>query len=144
MIRLTLILPLALLAACSQEPAAPDVETRNNAQEATPPSLPEPAESSPPRTAAGTIPAAFHGRWSANAADCEKEGDVTRLTIAPRELRYYESSADVTAVSGTGPSISVTARYTGEGETWDATRNLALSDDGSSLTVDGMPRVRCP
>ena len=143
MIRLTLILPLALVAACSQEPAS-DAVTQNNAQQAEPLSRPEPAASSPAPANGSTIPAAFHGRWSANAVDCENEGDVTRLTISPRELRFYESSADVTAVSGTDRAISVSARYTGEGETWDATRTLALSDDGSSLTVDGMPRVRCP
>jgi hypothetical protein len=143
MIRLTLILPLALVAACSQEPAS-DAVTQNNAQQAEPLSRPEPAASSPAPAKGSTIPAAFHGRWSANAVDCENEGDVTRLTISPRELRFYESSADVTAVSGTDQAISVSARYTGEGETWDATRTLALSDDGSSLTVDGMPRVRCP
>ncbi|WP_422057102.1 hypothetical protein [Sphingomonas sp.] len=143
MIRLPLILPLALVAACSQEPVLEDV-TQNNAQAMEPMGRPDPVASAPAQTAAGTIPAAYHGKWSANAADCGKEGDVTRLTIAPRELRFYESSAAVTAVSSTDQSISVTARYTGEGETWEATRTLALSGDGSSLTVDGMPRARCP
>ena len=141
MIRLTLILPLALVAACSQEPALDDV-TQNNTQEMEPLSLPDPVAPSP--TATATIPAAFQGAWSANAADCGKGSDVTRLKITPNELRFYESSAAVTSVSGLGSEIKVSARYTGEGETWEATRTFALSEDGSTLTLDGMPRVRCP
>lgn len=148
MIRLTLILPLALVAACSQEPALDDV-TQNNAQEAEPLALPDPvdptAATSPTASeATDTIPAPFQGDWSAKAADCGKGGDVTRLTIAPGELRFYESSASVTGVTGTRQEIKVSARYTGEGETWDATRTFRLSADGNSLTSDGMTRVRCP
>ena len=144
MIRLTLMLPLALVAACSQEPALDDV-TQNNTQEAEPLSLPDPVEPSPtPAGATDTIPAPFQGEWSAKAADCGKGGDVTRLTLAPGELRFYESSADVTGVTGTRQEIKVSARYTGEGETWDATRTFRLSADGNSLTSDGMTRVRCP
>lgn len=144
MIRLTLILPLALVAACSQEPALDDM-TQNNAQEAEPLSLPDPVEPTPtPADATDTIPAPFQGEWSARAADCGKGSDVTRLTIAPGELRFYESSATVTSVTGTRAEIKVSARYTGEGETWDATRTFALSADGNSLTSDGMTRVRCP
>ncbi len=144
MIRLTLILPLILVAACSQEPALDDM-TQNNAQEMEPLSLPDPVESSPTATAASdTIPAPFQGAWSAKATDCGKGGDVTRLTIAPGELRFYESSASVTGVTGTRQEIRVAARYIGEGETWEATRTFTLSADGNSLTSDGMTRVRCP
>ncbi|WP_197421794.1 hypothetical protein [Sphingomonas sp. CCH9-H8] len=140
---MTLILPLALVAACSQEPVLDNV-TQNNAPEMEPLSLPDPVATTPAPATASTIPAAFHGGWSANAADCGKGGDVTRLTIAPGELRFYESSADVTGVTGAGREIRVAARYTGEGETWEATRTFILSADGNSLTSDGMTRVRCP
>lgn len=142
--RLTLIMPLVLVAACSQEPTLDDM-TQNNTQEMEPLSLPDPVEPSPTATAvADTIPASFHGTWSAKAADCGKGGDVTRLTIAPGELRFYESSASVTGVTGTGQEIRVAARYTGEGETWEATRTFTLSADRNALTSDGMTRVRCP
>lgn len=142
--RLTLIMPLVLVAACSQEPTLDDM-TQNNTQEMEPLSLPDPVEPSPTATAgADTIPAPFQGAWSAKAADCGKGGDVTRLTIAPGELRFYESSASVTGVTGTGQEIRVAARYTGEGETWEATRTFTLSADGNSLMSDGMTRVRCP
>ncbi|MCR5871780.1 MULTISPECIES: hypothetical protein [unclassified Sphingomonas] len=144
MIRLTLMLPLALVAACSQEPVLDDV-TQNNMQEAEPLSLPDPVEPSPvPVSGTDTIPAPFQGDWSAKASDCGKGNDVTRLTIAPGELRFYESSASVTGVTGTRGEIKVSARYTGEGETWDATRTFMLSADGNSVTSDGMTRVRCP
>lgn len=142
--RLTLILPLALVSACSQEPVLDDM-TQNNTQEMVPLSLPDPVEPRPTATAgADTIPAPFHGNWSAKAADCGKGGDVTRLTIAPGELRFYESSASVTGVTGAGQEIRVAARYTGEGETWEATRTFTLSADGNALMSDGMKRVRCP
>lgn len=146
MIRLALILPLVLVAACSQEPALDDM-TQNNAQEMEPLSLPDPVEPSTTATATAatdTIPAPFQGAWSAKASDCGKGGDVTRLTIAPEELRFYESSASVTGVTGTGQEIRVAARYTGEGETREATRTFTLSADGNSLMSDGMTRVRCP
>lgn len=142
--RLTLIMPLVLAAACSQEPTLDDM-TQNNAQEMEPLSLPDPVEPSPTATAgADTIPAPFHGTWSAKAAGCGKGGDVTRLTIAPEELRFYESGASVTGVTGAGQEIRVAARYTGEGETWEATRTFTLSADGNELMSDGMKRVRCP
>lgn len=126
-----------------------DDVTQNNAQEAEPLALPDPVEPTPVTSptaseATDTIPAPFQGDWSAKAADCGKGSDVTRLTIAPGELRFYESSASVTAVTGTRGEIKVTARYTGEGETWDATRTFALSADGNSLMSDGLTRVRCP
>ena len=148
MIRLTLMIPLVLVAACSQEPALDDA-TQNNTQDAEPLSLPDPVEPTPaasptPAGATDTIPAPFQGDWSAKAADCGKGSDVSRLTIAPGELRFYESSASVTGVTGTRGEITVSARYTGEGETWDATRTFTLSADGNSLTSDGMTRVRCP
>lgn len=144
MIRLTLILPLALVAACSQEPALDD-PPQNNTQDAEQVSLPDPVEPTPtPADATDTIPAPFQGEWSAKTADCGKGSDVTRLTIAPGELRFYESSASVTGVTGTRGEIKVSARYTGEGETWDATRIFALSPDGNRLMSDGMTRVRCP
>lgn len=141
--RLTLIMPLVLVAACSQEPTLDDM-TQNNTQEMEPLSLPDPVAATPaPADGTDTIPSAFQGEWSAKVADCGKGGDVTRLTIAPGELRFYESSASVTGVTGTGQEIRVAARYTGEGETWEATRTFTLSADGNALMSDGMKRVRC-
>lgn len=150
MIRLTVIASLALVAACAQDPA-PDNGIGNAEQDAgqraapSPAPTPAPVAASPvPAEATDTIPVGFQGDWSARAADCGKGGDVTRLTIAPSELRFYESSAAVTAVTGTRQEIRVAARYRGEGESWEATRTFTLSADGNRLTSDGMTRVRCP
>ncbi len=144
--RLIFFAPLALLAAGSEEPVMNDV-TQNNAQAMEPLSLPDPVEPEPTPSAttaavAAEIPEAFRGAWSAKAADCGKGSDITRLEIAPGELRFYESSGTVTRVEGAGQEIAVTARYTGEGETWTATRNFVLN--GEMLTSEGMARVRCP
>ncbi|MFL9842504.1 hypothetical protein ABS767_16155 [Sphingomonas sp. ST-64] len=145
-----LLAPLALLAACSGEPVLNDV-TQNNAQEMEPLSLPDPVEPAPtPSASASTaavaaeIPEAFRGRWSGKAGDCGKGSDITRLEITPAELRFYESSGTVTGIEGEGAEIAVTARYTGEGEAWTATRSFELSPDGKTLTSEGMARVRCP
>lgn len=140
------LIPLILFSACSQEPALNDV-TQNNMQEGERPSPADSAEATPAEgateVASTEIPTAFHGNWSANVADCGKGSDVTRLTIAPTELRFYESTADIIGVVATGPEIRVTARYAGEGETWDQTRVFTLSADGDILTSEGMARARC-
>ncbi|MBA4763824.1 hypothetical protein [Sphingomonas sp.] len=140
------LMPLILFSACSQEPTLEDV-TQNNMQEAERPTPPDPvATTSAESTSDGAIaeiPKAFHGNWSANVADCGKGSDVTRLTIAPTELRFYESTADIIGVVASGPEIRVTARYAGEGETWDQTRVFTLSADGDVLTSEGMTRARC-
>lgn len=145
--RLILFAPFALLAACSEEPALNDV-TQNNAQAMEPLSLPDPVEPTPTasvaRDAAAEIPQAFRGEWSEIAADCGKGSNVTRLELTPDEVRFYESSGAVTAVSGADREIAVTARFTGEGETWTATRSFVLGEDGQTLTSQGMTRVRCP
>ena len=85
---------------------------------------------------ATTIPAAFHGRWGMVPADCTStRGDAKGLiTIGPDSIRFYESVARLTKVTGDYPeNFTGTFAYTGEGMTWTRTENLKLT--GSSNTL---------
>lgn len=142
---LLLALPLAL-AACSESPQAPpaneSVERATAPEPAAP--LPTPEASPSPAAGAATIPAAFRGEWNRKPADCGTGGNDSRLRIEAKRLRFYESSGDVLAVQGEGRTITVRARYSGEGQTWEAARSFTLSADGKTLSADGIERTRCP
>lgn len=148
---LILLMPLAVLAACSPDPA-PNGAVENEVvppdESSDPVPLPDPVPTPlppplPSPVVDGAIPARFHGTWSATAAGCGRAGDDSRLTVGPGELRFYESIAEVTDVTGTDAAIRVTARFSGEGEQWTETRSLTLSPNGRTLRADGMTRVRC-
>jgi hypothetical protein len=144
--RFLLALPL-ILAACSEEPAAPPAANESSGEPATPaPATPLPTSvASPgPVADAGTIPTAFRGEWNRVPADCGKGSNDSRLRIEAKRLRFYESSGDVLAVHGEGRTITVRARYSGEGQTWEDARSFTLSQDGKTLSADGIERTRCP
>lgn len=137
--RHALIVILFALAGCGGVPADPT----NGSDPPVPSNAVEPA---PSQTAA--IPAAFHGTFAASPAACTGQ-DESRLIVADRALRFYESEARVTSVAIEGPrTVRVAADYRGEGESWNETRTLSLSPDGSRLTVTARgsqsERLRCP
>lgn len=140
---LHVVLALAILAACSQEAAPPSVT--NEVERPTAPGpdapLPTPARS---LSAMPEIPQAFHGEWNRVVADCGTGRNDSQLWIGERQLRFHESSGAVQSVRERGRTITVRARYTGEGETWEAERRFTLSADGGTLSVEGMERTRCP
>ncbi|MCW4463688.1 hypothetical protein OK349_18435 [Sphingomonas sp. BT-65] len=138
--RFLLALPL-ILAACSEEPAAPPAGNESVERPTAPgPEAPPPT---PKTVDAGTIPAAFRGEWNRTAADCGTGNNDSRLRIEAKRLRFHESSGDVIAVHGEGRTITVRARYSGEGETWEDARSFTLSADGNTLSADGIERTRC-
>lgn len=144
-----LALPLAL-AACSEEPAAPPDANDSVERPATPePEAPAPTpvaspSASPAATPAAMIPGRFRGEWNRVAADCGTGRNDSRLRIEPGRVRFYESSGEVVSVREEGRTVTVRARFTGEGETWEADRSFTLSADGDTLISDGMKRTRCP
>jgi hypothetical protein len=137
-----ILLP-AILAACSQEAAPPAVTNEIERPTAPGPEapLPTPARSS---SATPVIPEAFRGEWNRLVADCGTGRNDSQLWIGERQLRFYESSGAVLSVRDQGRTITVRARYTGEGETWEAERRFTLSADGGTLSAEGMERTRCP
>lgn len=142
----TTILALLLAAACS--PAPEEKEDAAPAQPAAKAET-EPFVMSKSGEPAGIlIPASFHGRFDRDSGACAGPGTDLRLTVEADALRFHESVAHVRAVAPAGArSLDVVADWQGEGQSWQATRRLALSEDGRTLTVSGegtsAARTRC-
>lgn len=157
---MTRFLLLGILAAatagCSSEPSADEspmdqvLNLQNSVDAATAdkprpiePVVPDPADQAIPMSSA-VIPAAFYGEWQRRIEDCGDFESDTRLRIEPNRLLFYESVGTVLAVTGKTHSITVRARYEGEGESWESSRSFRLSPDGRTLRAEGMVRLRCP
>ncbi|MGB3710539.1 MAG: hypothetical protein WA985_02505 [Erythrobacter sp.] len=158
--RAVFLLPLVLgLAACDQQEAGPvDSEvspTSGSDDEQTLPgerSLADETQTGPTRAAdaAGGIPRRFHGVWDYAQGTCDPASDL-RVEIEDDRITFYESLGEVDEVTVRSASeVAVELDMEGEGESWENTLLLTLSDDGETLTprnADGsdnpMPRTRC-
>lgn len=124
----------AALAACS---ASDDPVSDRGATAATP----------VPAAAQAAIPIAFHGVYDRDRGACSAPSEY-RLAVTADTLRFHESIGRVRSVSGSGRRVSVAGDWQGEGESWTNTRDLILSPNGGTLTVEGdgasLTRVRCP
>lgn len=128
--RLIMLAPLALLAACADDPAAP--EAAPSATPSATPAAPTPSARASAAQAA-QIPAAFVGLWDAEQGQCAQWSDA-QLTVEPTHLQFYESSGEVTAVAQPdADTIIVTMTMSGEGETWKETSTYRLLDGGKVL-----------
>ena len=82
------------------------------------------------------IPAAFHGRWGMNPADCTStRGDAKGLIIIDSDsIKFFESRGTLTKVTLNAPeNFTGSFAFTGEGQTWTNSQNLKLT--GSSNTL---------
>lgn len=157
-----LLAPLLMIAACDrpaeeqarQPGVAADIvdrtPTTTQDQDAGPPvnavASGEPAR--PATATPGSIPAGLHGRWTGMTARCDDRSADLELTVEPDRLIFHESVGAVTDVrDGTDGAISVTAAFTGEGQSWTRTMTLRPSADGRTLAIahDGatVTRKRC-
>jgi outer membrane lipoprotein-sorting protein len=87
-------------------------------------------------TGALAIPAAFHGRWGMNPADCTSmRGDAKGLiVIDPTSIKFFESKGTLTKVVLNAPeNFTGSFAFTGEGQSWSNSQNLKLT--GSSNTL---------
>lgn len=95
------------------------------------------------------LPAAFLGKWDAPPKPCSTpyRSDM-QLDITARELAFFESGGNIKNVKITGPrDVTAEVAMSGEGETWEKSLHMTLSDDGKTLTLDDGKmgtRVRCP
>ncbi|MBN8829705.1 MAG: hypothetical protein J0G94_03545 [Sphingomonadales bacterium] len=149
-IALPLLLLTGTLAGCGGEPEAnnatavaePDANISQNTADNASDNAPRNATT--PAATEQAIPAAFQGRWSRSAATCGKPGDDMRLAISGDSLIFYESVGKVTSVKTVSPGhIEVRADYNGEGDRWSDVTSLLLSEDGQTLTIGEVKRVRC-
>jgi hypothetical protein len=151
--RLTLLAPALLLAACGQQEATPE----------PPAETPIPVEpdggigdgARPPEAVAeATIPQRFLGVW--DSGDCSA-GSEMRLEVTPGRLEYYESVGTLTAIeAASGGDVLATLAMSGEGQSWRDTVRLQLTEAGgreallvlpgpdSELELRPVPRFRCP
>ncbi|MFZ2995667.1 hypothetical protein [Sphingobium sp.] len=103
---------------------------------------------SPGLTPSGSIPTAFQGRWTGISETCSDRSAALDLSIDPRRLLFHESEGTVKSVKKDGDDkLSVTAAFTGEGESWTRTLALHMAENGTRLTIvnDGqsVTRKRC-
>ena len=141
--------PLALLAlaACSQEPDAPEAPAPSAAIPAEPtPSAATTAATTPE----GVIPAAYQGAWDWTGGTCQTDSDQ-RTEIGGSEIHFYESVGKVQAVRENGGVLEVDLAMEGEGMQWTQTTVLRMADGGLLETEfddpdsDGKLRLkRCP
>jgi hypothetical protein len=98
----------------------------------------------PLRNNPNSIPPAFVGEWNESLADCGTDNNDTRLRVEPTRLLFYESVAQVKDVSLQGArTATIKGSFSGEGETWNDTYRMTLSQSGNELTTGGLTRKRC-
>lgn len=91
-----------------------------------------------------TIPAAFIGEWNTNTGACGTGNNDSHLRISARQIRFYESDADVRSVTILSQrAIKVNASFAGEGQTWNDQVEFVLSRSGDDLSSGEITRHRC-
>lgn len=157
---LTILLPIAL-AACEKAADSPDAppsvtanisdRTEKMEQDSAPPAnATSPVETASNATVvdadtAGPIPAALQGRWTGINDRCGDRAADMELNILPDQFVFHESVGIVQkATPGENGRLSVTAAFTGEGQSWTRTMSLALAEDEQRLTIinDGTAATR--
>lgn len=98
--------------------------------------------------AAATLPAAFVGKWDALPKPCSTDYRAEmQLDITADSLSFFESGGQVKSVKVNSLSdVVAQVSMAGEGETWERTMHMVLTDNGNTLTIDegkGGVRVRC-
>ena len=98
------------------------------------------------------MPNTLIGAWDYEKGTCDPSSDM-RLEIDTKQLRFYESLGQITAVRSDGVATIVDLAMEGEGESWTETLRFVLKDGGTRLhitepqtegDVDEYPRRRCP
>jgi hypothetical protein len=149
-----------LVTGCSREPEPVASETAAAgpavAEETLPGSTATAAPVASATPAALEIPRGMRGRFGLVPADCTtKNGDEKGLvTVSARELRFYESVAELAEAEVTSASLlEGRFAYSGEGMEWSRKARLELKDGGRTLVLqefgeDAVPGpevfTRCP
>lgn len=104
-----------------------------------------------PQIQFSAIPRQFWGSWTQHPERCgQDDADDTLLDIAPKTVRFWESSGAVETVTLQNPmTIDVTAAFSGEGEQWESTTTYALSGSRQKLLISSRGAApvwyqRCP
>ena len=96
------------------------------------------------------IPERFLGWWAQTEAECQLGRlAISRLTIEPNRITFYESIGEVLSAAIEGQTdLAVLLDSRGEGFTWVSALQFRLSADEQSLTDMtggrlGVVRIRC-
>lgn len=139
LLSLTLVLAGGTLAACGEDALAVNASARPAAVSARSAQVSE----------AKTVPATFLGEWNMRREDCGGHLNDSRLVISAQGLELHESSGEVVSTAVAGDTLTVKARMSGEGETWDETYRFRISEDGRVLLQllspdnQSVKRLRC-
>lgn len=93
-----------------------------------------------PQTAEGaktlaSVPAKFRGEWNRSPDACGRHEDDSEMVLAANSIAFWESDGPITKIVQIDPhALILTARLSGEGETWTTTMRFRLSKDGQALT----------
>ncbi|WP_145960999.1 hypothetical protein [Sphingosinithalassobacter portus] len=150
------LLPILFLAGCGDDstsgPAPMPTQSPRDTQPgptpaASPSPRPAPTASATPDNPAGTMPAAYRGLWAATAEDCGPAG-LSRLRIEGTKLVFYETVGELRGIEPVSAGrYRVTLDFTGEGDSWTDTMELAL--DGNNRLrrdqqgLDPIAYIRC-
>lgn len=95
------------------------------------------------------IPENFHGEFRSSPSACGTDADDSVLVVSGDRLSFWENLATPQSIVLKGPNeLRVSLLNEGEGETWNTEVSMALSQNGSVLTIRendfSFDRVRCP
>lgn len=128
------------LAACGEDPAAPDTIGATGPDAA-------PAQASGPESTP-----AFVGAWAANAAWCGNTpatGDSVPIRISETRFEGYENRCDIVQIDGGGTSWNATLSCEAEGQTNMERVRMDVTGDAMNLVYvdrggEGVTFTRCP
>jgi hypothetical protein len=140
-----LLMAAACLAACSPQPDKKTDSASASVSEAASVAVPSAASVS---SVAAILPAGFVGKWDAPPKPCNTSYRAEmQLDVTPTELSFFESGGTIKSVKVDSPTdVVAEVAMSGEGETWDKSMHMVLTDNGNTLTIDegkGGIRVRC-
>lgn len=94
------------------------------------------------------LPAGFVGKWDAPPRPCRASyrGEM-QLDVTPTRLSFFESGGTIKSVKiNSSTDVVADVAMSGEGETWERSMHMMLTDNGKTLTIDegkGGIRARC-
>ncbi len=156
-----LLLPAALVLAACNPDSAPVVATDDTPAPppasapwdyATPQIEPDPAGEAAAGAStpdAGPIPVPFRAVWAIEEVDCMSQPGLTRITIGPSGVQFYEGRSEVlSASSGADGRLDLEVDHMAEGMTERQRQTLRLSGDARALTYTRGEQTflysRCP
>lgn len=88
----------------------------------------------PSMTTPGPVPLDLRHVWAIEPADCTSDVGLTRISIAPGAIRFYEGRSVVLSSAETPDGVRLDVEHTSEGATSTQTHTLELDGQGQTLT----------